>query len=43
MSVTYKISLSAQTELKNRGVKDILIAFVDALKGFPNLIQNIYP
>ena len=31
------------TELKNRGVKDILIACVDGLKGFPDAIQSIFP
>ncbi len=31
------------TELKNRGVKDILIACVDGLKGFPEAIQSVFP
>ena len=31
------------TELQNRGVKDILIACVDGLKGFPEAIEAIYP
>ena len=31
------------TELKNRGVKDILIACVDGLKGFPEAIEAVYP
>ena len=31
------------TELKNRGVEDILLAVVDGLKGFPEAIQSIYP
>ena len=31
------------TELQNRGVKDILIACVDGLKGFPDAIQTAYP
>ena len=35
--------LSILTELKNRGVEDILIACVDGLKGFPEAIQTIYP
>jgi transposase-like protein len=30
-------------ELSNRGVKDILIACVDGLKGFPDAIKNIFP
>lgn len=35
--------LSVLTELHNRGVKDILIACVDGLKGFPEAIESIYP
>lgn len=35
--------LSVLTDLYNRGVKDILIAFVDGLKGFPEAIESIYP
>lgn len=31
------------TDLHNRGVKDILIACVDGLKGFPETIGSIYP
>jgi len=31
------------TELKNRGVKDILIAAVDGLVGFPDAIGVVYP
>lgn len=31
------------TELKNRGVQDILIASVDGLKGFPEAIDSIFP
>ena len=31
------------TELKNRGVRDILIACVDGLKGFPQAIESVYP
>jgi putative transposase len=30
-------------ELRNRGVRDILIAVVDGLKGFPEAINAIYP
>ena len=29
--------------LKNRGVKDILIACVDGLTGFPQAIEAVYP
>jgi putative transposase len=35
--------LSVLTELKNRGVEDILIASVDGLKGFPEAIAAVYP
>ena len=38
-----KFWLSVLTELKNRGLKDILIACVDGLKGFPDAINTIYP
>src|SRR5690606_35194788 len=35
--------LGVLTELQNRGVKDILIACVDGLKGFPDAINTVYP
>ena len=38
-----KFWLNVLTELQNRGVKDILIACVDGLKGFPDAIQTVYP
>ena len=38
-----KFWLSVVTELKNRGVNDILIACVDGLKGFPEAIAPVYP
>ena len=38
-----KFWLSVLTELQNRGVKDILIACVDGLKGFPEAIEAVYP
>lgn len=38
-----KFWLSVLTDLKNRGVKDILIACVDGLKGFPEAIASIFP
>ena len=38
-----KFWLSVVTELKNRGVKDILIACVDGLKGFPEAIEAVFP
>lgn len=31
------------TELRNRGVQDILIACVDGLKGFPEAINSVFP
>jgi putative transposase len=31
------------TELRNRGLKDMLIACVDGLKGFPEAIEAVYP
>ena len=38
-----KFWLGVLTELKNRGVKDILIACVDGLKGFPQAIESVFP
>ena len=38
-----KFWLSVLTELNNRGIKDILIACVDGLKGFPDAIASVYP
>jgi len=38
-----KFWLSVITDLKNRGVNDILIACVDGLKGFPEAINAVYP
>jgi len=38
-----KFWLSVLTELKSRGVQDILIACVDGLKGFPEAITAEYP
>ena len=38
-----KFWLQVVTELKNRGVKDILIACVDGLKGFPEAIESVFP
>ncbi len=31
------------TQIKNRGVSDILIAIVDGLKGFPEAINSVFP
>jgi putative transposase len=31
------------TDLKNRGVQQVLIACVDGLKGFPDAIKATYP
>ena len=38
-----KFWLNILTELKNRGLEDILIACVDGLKGFPEAIEAVYP
>ena len=38
-----KFWLGVLTELHNRGVKDILIACVDGLKGFPDAINSVFP
>ena len=38
-----KFWLNVLTELQNRGVKDILIACVDGLKGFPDAINTVFP
>jgi putative transposase len=38
-----KFWLGVLTELRNRGVKDILIVCVDGLKGFPQAIETVFP
>src|SRR5271169_2078730 len=38
-----KFWMRVMTELKNRGVNDILIAVVDGLKGFPDAINAVFP
>ncbi len=38
-----KFWLNVMTELNNRGIKDIFIACVDGLKGFPEAIEAIFP
>lgn len=38
-----KFWLSVLTELKNRGLEQILIACVDGLSGFPEAIEVVYP
>ena len=38
-----KFWLNVLTELQNRGVRDILIACIDGLKGFPDAINTVYP
>jgi len=38
-----KFWLQVLTELQTRGVKDILIACVDGLKGFPEAIETVFP
>lgn len=38
-----KFWLSILTELKSRGLEDILIAAMDGLKGFPEAVAAVYP
>jgi hypothetical protein len=38
-----KFWLQVLTELRNRGVKDICLACVDGLKGFPQAIESVFP
>jgi len=38
-----KFWLSVLTELKGRGVKDMLVVCVDGLKGFPQAIETAFP
>jgi len=38
-----KFWMRVMSELKNRGVNDILIAVVDGLKGFPDAITAVFP
>ena len=38
-----KFWLQVITELNNRGLKDIFIACVDGLKGFPDAIGSVFP
>ncbi len=38
-----KFWLKVLTDLKNRGVKDVFIACVDGLKGFPEAIEAAFP
>ena len=38
-----KFWLKVCNELKNRGVKDILIACIDGLQGFPDAIKSVFP
>jgi putative transposase len=38
-----KFWLQVVTDLSNRGVKDIFIACVDGLKGFPEAIEAVFP
>jgi putative transposase len=38
-----KFWLQVLTDLRNRGVKDIFIACVDGLKGFPQAIETVFP
>jgi putative transposase len=38
-----KFWLNVLTELQNRGIKDILLACVDGLTGFPEAIEAVFP
>jgi putative transposase len=38
-----KLWMQILTEVRNRGVQEILIACVDGLRGFPEAIQAVYP
>lgn len=38
-----KFWLQVVTELHNRGVRDIFVACVDGLKGFPEAIETVFP
>jgi transposase-like protein len=38
-----KIWMGVLTEIQNRGVKDILIACMDGLSGFPDAVRAVYP
>ena len=38
-----KFWLGVITELQNRGIKDVFIACVDGLKGFPEAIESVFP
>jgi putative transposase len=38
-----KFWLNVLTEIKNRGVRDILIACMDGLKGFPEAVESVFP
>ena len=38
-----KFWLNVLTELRKRGLEDILIACMDGLKGFPEAVESIYP
>ena len=38
-----KFWMGVLTELKNRGVQDILIACMDGLSGFPEAVKAVYP
>ena len=38
-----KFWLGVLTELRNRGLQDVLIASIDGLKGFPEAIEAVFP
>ena len=41
--IASKDKKSFMKDLKNRGVKEILIACMDGLKGLPQAIQTVFP
>jgi putative transposase len=38
-----KFWLAVLTELRNRGLRDVLIVCIDGLKGFPQAIESVFP
>lgn len=38
-----KFWLQVLTEIRNRGVRDVFIACVDGLKGFPDAVETVFP
>ena len=38
-----EILVAGAADLRNRGVKDVFLACVDGLKGFPQAIESVFP